>query len=214
MRIDFVSDVACPWCAIGLKSGEAALARIPELAGPGIHFQPFELNPQMLPEGQDIDEHLQQKYGVSPAQMAGTREAIRQRGAELGFVFTPGARSRIHNTFDAHRLLHWAGEHSPALQRALKLELLTAYFTDGLNPGDVEVLVARAQAAGLDPVQAREVLSTGAFTDEVRAAERFYTQQGISAVPSVVINEQHLIQGGQSVEVFERLLRQLMAEPS
>jgi predicted DsbA family dithiol-disulfide isomerase len=212
MRIDFVSDVACPWCVIGLQSLEAALARMPELHV-DIHFQPFELNPQMPPEGQDIDEHLQQKYGASPAQMAGTREALRQRGAELGFTFTPGARSRIHNTFDAHRLLHWAGQHSPAAQRALKMELFTAYFTDGLNPGDPDVLVARAHAAGLDGKAAREVLSSGAFADEVRAAERFYQDRGISAVPSVVIDDRHLIQGGQPIEAFEQALRQIAASP-
>lgn len=208
MRIDFVSDVSCPWCVIGLKSLEAALARIPGLQAE-IHFQPFELNPQMGPQGQDIDQHLQQKYGASPAQMAGTREAIRERGAALGFDFAMGARSRIYNTFDAHRLLHWAGAQGGVVQRSLKMALFTAYFTEGLNPGDTEVLVSRAALVGLDPDAAREVLQSGAFAEEVRAAERLYQAQGIHAVPAVIIDERHLIQGGQPVEVFERVLRQL-----
>ena len=212
MKIDFVSDIACPWCAIGLNALEQALARI----GPGLqaslHFQPFELNPQMGPDGQEIVEHLGQKYGIDAAQIAANTEAIRQRGAALGFTFGVGKRSRIYNTFDAHRLLHWAGLAGDAPQRALKHALLKAYFTDGQNPSDPAVLLQAASAAGLDQAGARAVLAGDAYTAEVRQAEAFYQQQGIHSVPAVIINDRHLISGGQPVEVFEQALRQIAAE--
>ena len=212
MKIDFVSDVSCPWCAIGLNALEQALARIgPELQA-SLHFQPFELNPQMAPEGQEIVEHLGQKYGIDAAQIAANTEAIRQRGATLGFTFGIGKRSRIYNTFDAHRLLHWAGLAGQAPQRALKHALLKAYFTDGQNPSDPAVLLQAAIAAGLDEAGARAVLASDAHAADVRQAQAFYQQQGIQAVPAVIINDRHLISGGQPVEVFERALRQIAAE--
>ena len=212
MKIDFVSDVSCPWCAIGLNALEQALARIgPELQA-SLHFQPFELNPQMAAEGQEIVQHLGQKYGIDAAQIAANTEAIRQRGAALGFTFGIGKRSRIYNTFDAHRLLHWAGLAGDAPQRALKHALLKAYFTDGLNPSDPAVLLQAALAAGLDEAGARAVLTSDDYAAEVRQAESFYQQQGIQAVPAVIINDRHLISGGQPVEVFERALRQIAAE--
>ena len=213
MKIDFVSDVSCPWCAIGLKSLEQALSRLPELQVE-LNFQPFELNPQMVPEGQDINEHLAQKYGAGPEQLAATREAIRLRGEALGFTFTMGARSRIYNTFDAHRLLHWAHTQGGSLQRDLKLALFTAYFTEGRNPGAHEVLLAAAEAVGLDRSAAEAVLASDAFAAEVREAEAFYQSQGINSVPAVIINDRHLISGGQPPEVFEQALRQIAATPA
>jgi predicted DsbA family dithiol-disulfide isomerase len=209
MKIDFVSDVSCPWCAIGLRSLETALERIgPELKAE-LHFQPFELNPNMGPEGQDIAEHLGEKYGLTPEQLASNSEAIRARGESVGFTFSMGARRRIYNTFDAHRLLHWA--EGEGHQHALKLALLKAYFTDGEDPSDHAVLVRVAGEVGLDTTRAREVLDTGAYADEVRQQERFYQQQGIHAVPAVIIDDRHLIQGGQPAEVFEQALRQIAA---
>lgn len=208
MKIDFVSDVSCPWCAIGLKSLEQALLRLPGLQA-DLHFQPFELNPQMVPEGEDIDEHLSRKYGASRVQMAQTREHIRQRGEAVGFTFTQGARSRIYNTFDAHRLLHWAGLQGGTSQRDLKLALFGAYFTEGRNPSDPEVLLAAAESAGLDREAARQVLASGAYAAEVREAEALYQQHGIHSVPAVIINDRHLISGGQPPEVFEQALRQI-----
>lgn len=208
LKIDFVSDVSCPWCAIGLKSLEQALARLGDSVSAELHFQPFELNPQMPPEGQDITEHLAQKYGATAAQSASTREAIRARGAEVGFAFSMENRSRIYNTFDAHRLLHWA--ELAGGQAALKHALFKAYFTDGKNPGAHDVLIESAVAAGLDPVQAQQILESDTYADEVRARERFYLDQGIHSVPAVIINDRHLIQGGQPAEVFESALREIM----
>ena len=214
MRIDFVSDVSCPWCAIGLKSLEQALDRVGAEVTVDMHFQPFELNPGMGPEGQDIFEHITEKYGATPAQQEQSREMIRQRGAAVGFEFSPEGRPRVYNTFNAHRLLHWAELESPARQAALKKLLLKAYFTDSQNPSDPEVLVRAATEAGLDPVRARQILDSDEFAQETRERERMYTDAGIHSVPAIIINNQHLISGGQPVEVFERALRQIAgAEP-
>jgi predicted DsbA family dithiol-disulfide isomerase len=209
ITIDFVSDVVCPWCAIGLKSLETALDKIGADAQVEMFFQPFELNPGMGPEGQDIGEHLHEKYGSTPEQQAQAREAIRARGAALGFEFNMAGRDRIYNTFDAHRLLHWAGENGR--QKELKHALLKAYFTDGKDVSDHQVLVDTAASIGLDADTAREVLDTKRYEDEVREREQFFARHGINAVPSVIINQRHLISGGQPPEVFERALREIMA---
>lgn len=209
LRIDFVSDVSCPWCAIGLASLERALERLGGELRAQLHFQPFELNPAMPPGGQDITEHLTQKYGSTPQQQAQTREAIRQRGAEVGFEFRKEGRGRIYNTFDAHRLLHWAALSAPQRQHALKKALFEAYFGQGRSPADPEVLVEAAERAGLPAAEAREVLESGRYAAEVRERERFYTAHGIHAVPAVIINDRHLIEGGQPPEVFEQALRRI-----
>ena len=207
LRIDFVSDISCPWCVIGLKSLEQALENMSDAASADIHFHPFELNPQMAPEGEDIGEHLARKYGASEEQGAQTRDMIRERGAELGFRFDMDQRGRIYNTFDAHRLLHWAGLQGK--QRELKMALFEAYFTKGENPGSHDVLVRVAGEVGLDPSEAGEVLASGAYADEVREEEQFFQRNGISAVPAVIVNQRHLISGGQPPEVFERALREI-----
>jgi predicted DsbA family dithiol-disulfide isomerase len=215
LKIDFVSDVSCPWCAVGLSSLEAALKRVAPEVTAELHFQPFELNPQMPTEGQDTFEHLNQKYGSSREQQAEAREMIRQRGAAVGFEFSAQGRPRVYNTFNAHRLLHWAELESPAKQAALKKLLLKAYFTDSQNPSDPEVLVHAATEAGLDATRAREILASDEYAAETRERERMYTDAGIHSVPAIIINDQHLISGGQPVEVFERALKQIAgAQPS
>ncbi len=217
LKIDFVSDVSCPWCVIGLKALDKALANVSPDITVEMHFQPFELNPKMAAEGQEITEHITQKYGISPAQANANRENIRQRGAELGFKFSKadeagGGRSRVYNTFDAHRLLHWAETISPALQKALKDALFTSYFTDGQSPGSHEVLVRVAGEVGLDVARAKAILDSDEFAADVREREQFYLNQGIHSVPAIIINDKHLISGGQPVEVFEQALRQIAAE--
>ena len=207
LRIDFVSDISCPWCVIGLKSLEQALEQVSDVAEAELHFHPFELNPQMAPEGEDIVEHLARKYGATEEQGKKTREMIRARGAELGFRFDMENRGRIYNPFDAHRLLHWADLQGR--QRELKLALFAAYFTRCENPSSHEVLARVAGDVGLDPSEAADVLAGGAYADEVREQEEFFQRQGISAVPAIIINQRHLISGGQPAEVFERALRQI-----
>jgi predicted DsbA family dithiol-disulfide isomerase len=210
VKIDFVSDVSCPWCAIGLKSLEKALDAIGDEAQVELHFQPFELNPNMAPEGQDIGEHLTEKYGSSAAQQEQAREMIRARGAEVGFDFAMGKRSRIYNTFDAHRLLHWAGIEGK--QRELKDALLTTYFTLGDDPSSHAVLLRVAGEVGLDVGGAQQVLQSDQYADEVREREQFFQRHGINSVPAVIINERHLISGGQPAAVFEKALREIMAK--
>lgn len=212
LRIDFVSDVSCPWCAIGLASLETALASLRQDGiDAELHFQPFELNPDMGPEGEDVEEHLTRKYGSGPEQQAQVRETIRQRGAAVGFTFHPGGRGRIWNTFDAHRLLHWAEvEGAPGQQLALKKALMESHHGRAESPADPSVLLACVQQAGLDVGRASEVLAnTNEFADAVREQERFFLGNGIHSVPAVIINQRHLISGGQPPEVFERALRQI-----
>ena len=209
LRIDFVSDVVCPWCAIGLASLEQALERVRGEVEAEIHFQPFELNPHMPAEGEDATDHLQRKYGMPPEQAAANQQAIVDRGAALGFTFDMARRSRIYNTFDAHRLLHWAG--GEGRQRELKHALLRAYFTDGRDVSNRDTLVQLAGDTGLDAERARTVLESGEFTDEVRADEEFFIQAGIRGVPAIIIERKHLISGGQPVEVFEQALREVAA---
>jgi predicted DsbA family dithiol-disulfide isomerase len=213
LKIDFVSDVSCPWCAIGLGALEEALTKLNGEVQADLHFQPFELNPQMPPGGQDIAEHLTQKYGSTAAQQLQIRETIRQRGADVGFVFNPEGRGRIWNTFDAHRLLHWAElEGQPGQQHALKKALLAACHTRSEAMESHEVLLACAAEVGLDPARASAVLASGEFAEDVREREQFFTSHGIHAVPAVIINDRHLISGGQPAAVFEQALRQIAAE--
>lgn len=213
VKIDFVSDIACPWCAVGLRALEEAIARIGSGLEVEMHFQPFELNPHMPPEGEDTVEHLTRKYRISAAQAAQNAEMIRTRGAELGFDFDMGKRSRVYNTFDAHRLLHWAGATGEEPQRRLKHALLQAYFSQGRNVSDRDTLVAVAVEAGLDGARARQILESDELVDAVRRQEGFYVDQGISAVPSAIFNNRHLIQGGQPVDTFEAMLRKLAKLP-
>jgi predicted DsbA family dithiol-disulfide isomerase len=212
LKIDFVSDVSCPWCAIGLTSLEAALARLRGEVDAELHFQPFELNPEMGPGGESIIEHLAGKYGSTREQLDSSQETIRARGSELGFTFDMGKRERIYNTFDAHRLLHWA--HGEGKQAALKHALFKAYFTDGRNVSDPEVLVELASGVGLDATRARQILDGDEFAKEVRHREHFYVARGIHAVPTVIINNRYVLQGGQPVEIFEQALRQMAAQKS
>ncbi len=209
LTIDFISDVVCPWCVIGLRELETALDRIDGVEAE-FRFQPFELNPAMPPEGQNIGEHIQEKYGSTPAQSAGTRTMIRDRAAALGFTMNSSAASRIYNTFDAHRLLHWAGEQGKQIE--LKRALFDAYFTEQSNVSDPEVLISKAVAVGLDADEARAILASDRYAQHVRAAESAWHTAGVSSVPTIVINDKYLISGGQPAEVFERVLRKITAE--
>lgn len=215
LKIDFVSDVSCPWCAVGLWSLQLALAELRNEVVADIHFQPFELNPKMGPGGQDIGEHLTQKYGSTPEQQSQIRDVIRQRGAEVGFTFNMAGRGRIYNTFDAHRLLHWAGEltqSQPGAQLALKQALLKACHEHRQAMDEHPVLLAAVREAGLDEARAAQVLASGEFAQAVRERQALYAEAGIRSVPAVIVNDRHLISGGQPVEAYMRALRQIAAE--
>ncbi|ACD21489.1 DsbA family oxidoreductase [Paraburkholderia phytofirmans] len=208
LTIDFVSDIACPWCAIGLSSLQRALSRLGDAVDAQIVVHPFELNPDMGPDGETIVDYLSKKYGRTPEQIAEAQAAIRERGASVGFTFGP--RTRVYNTFDAHRLLHWAGIEGKQL--ALKSALLQAYHSDGKDPSDHEVLVEAAQSVGLDAVKARDVLQNGTYAAEVRAEERNNEAMGIQSVPAIIFNRRYLVSGGQPVETFEQAIQQILAE--
>lgn len=209
LRIDFISDVACPWCVIGLRSLQQALAAVGDEVKAEIRFQPFELNPDMAPEGENTAEHIQKKYGASPERSAASRQAIKDSGAQLGVTFNYGPESRIWNTFDAHRLLHWAGLEGKQL--ALKEALFKSNFTDQRPTNDPNALADAAAEAGLDLARARQILASDEFAAEVRAEEEHWRRNGIQAVPSVIFNERWLIQGGQPPHLFEQAIREIVA---
>jgi predicted DsbA family dithiol-disulfide isomerase len=211
LSIDFVSDIVCPWCVVGLGGLEAALETLKaEGIEAEVRFQPFELNPQMPPEGENIVDHIGRKYGSTPEQSAANRAMITRRAAEAwpGFDMRMGPDSRIWNTFDAHRLLHWAGETAGLeAQKALKTALFRAHFTEGRTMTDADVLADAAAAAGLSREAAREVLASGRYAEAVRAAEALWVSRGITGVPAVVVEGKWLISGGQPASVFEEALR-------
>ncbi len=209
LKIDFVSDVVCPWCAIGLAGLNTALERLGPETQVDFTVHPFELNPGMPAAGQAQLEHITEKYGISPDQARANREQIRTRAAAVGFTMNRDDDSRVYNTFDAHRLLAWAKEKNR--QAALKMVLLKAYFTDGKNIADKKVLAELATQAGLDGVEAGEVLGSDRFAQEVKEEEALWTQRGINSVPAVVVNDRYLISGGQPPEVFEEQLRTILA---
>jgi predicted DsbA family dithiol-disulfide isomerase len=205
MKIDFVSDTVCPWCAIGLRSLEIALERLGDEVQVDLHLQPFELNPHMPPEGQDIVEHLSHKYGITPQQVLASQQHIRERAAQLGLSFD--MRGPAINSFDAHRLMHWAGLQGRQVE--LQRRLFDAYFGRSESLADHDVLTRLAAEAGLDADEARKVLQTRAYVEEVRERERFYVGRGVHSVPAIIIDDKHLLQGSHPPEVFEQALRQI-----
>jgi predicted DsbA family dithiol-disulfide isomerase len=213
IKIDYISDIACPWCAVGLGGLEIALKNLGDAIPVEIHFQPFELNPHMPPGGQEVFEHLTQKYGKTEAQVRVTQNNIRAKAAAVGFPFHPEGRKHVYNTFDAHRLIYWAGlEHGHAAQHRLKRELLTTYFTLAVNLDDQTNLIEAVQRADLDIERAKDILATEEFKTEVRAQQKKYTSMGIHSVPAIIINDQYLLQGAQPPEAFEQALRQIATE--
>jgi len=210
IKIDFVSDVSCPWCVIGLRGLQSGLARLANSIDADIVFRPFELNPSMPPEGQNIVDHIAQKYGSTLEQSAANRAMIRDRAAAVGFTMVMDDDSRIYNTFDAHRLLHWA--ETQGVQQALKEALFELYFTHNGDPSSHEALVLVATAVGLDPIEAKAILSSDRYSYDVRREEELWQFRGISSVPAVVINERYLVSGGQPPEVIEQVLRDIAAE--
>ncbi|TWX57707.1 DsbA family oxidoreductase [Colwellia hornerae] len=210
LKLDIVSDVSCPWCIIGYQSLNQALIKLAADISVDITWQPFELNPDMPKEGQDITEHLTEKYGISIEQGEQNRLMIKQRGLALGYEFGNRGGGQIYNTFDAHRLLHWAKEYDK--QTELKLALFDLYFKDSGDPSDHQKLLAVSQNVGLDREKAQHILASNEYEEEVRALQRHYQAMGISSVPAVIVNDKHLISGGQPPDVFEQALREIAKE--
>lgn len=213
LRIDFVSDINCPWCALGLVALDSAIAQLGDEIAIEVHCQPFELNPQLPAEGVGLGDYLQQKYGMSSAQIAQTHNTIHARGDTLGFHFA--TRERLWNSFNAHRLLYWVdAEYSAGQQLQLKRALMQAYQGEGKNIADTTVLLEIIAQLPLDKNRAAEILAGDAYSNDVRRTQQQWAQAGITAVPSVIINRQHLLQGAQAPETYVQALRELAAEHS
>ncbi len=209
VKIEFVSDISCTWCAIGIKSLEAAIEAVSPEITVDLHFQPFELNPDMPVGGQNLTEHIGEKYGSSSASWAASRENIRQRGEAVGFRFSLNEDSRIYNTFDAHRLLHWARLEGKQIE--LKNALITTHFSEGQNPADPEVLIRAAVTAGLNAETARSILDSDLYTEEVRSEEKRWIRAGVRAVPTVVVNGSQRVEGSLPAKSYEQLIREAAA---
>lgn len=207
LQIDIVSDVMCPWCVVGYKQLAAAL----DATGTPheLRWHPFELNPAMPPQGQNIREHLAQKYGSSKAQSDAARARLTQVGAQVGFEFRFTDAQRMHNTFNTHQLLHWAGLQGRT--HDLKMALFSAHFTHGRDLSDDTVLADIAAEIGLDRADALQVLADQRFAEPVREAEQAWVAKGIRSVPGIVFNGRHLVSGAQGVETFTRVLERLAA---
>jgi len=210
LKLDIVSDISCPWCIIGYQSLKQALTKLAPNISVDITWQPFELNPNMPKEGQDITEHLTEKYGISVEQSEQNRDMIKQQGLELGYEFGNRGGGRIYNTFDAHRLLHWAKEYDK--QTELKLALFDLYFKQNGNPSDHQSLLDVSQRVGLDRKKTKQILESNEYEKDVRELQRHYQSAGINSVPAVIVNNRHLISGGQPVDVYEQAMRQIAQE--
>ncbi|MDR9753253.1 DsbA family oxidoreductase [Pseudomonas sp. SZMC_28357] len=212
VTLDFVSDVVCPWCALGAAALEQAINNVAGEVAVELTYKPFELNPDMPAEGEPAVQHLMRKYGRTAAEVADGKATQIARGQAIGFMFDLEKRTHFYNTFDAHRLLMWALQEGK--QVALKKLLLQAYFTDGQNPSDRDTLIDLAEQAGLDGAAAHQVLASGAFGKEVREVQAFYRDHGIQSVPALVVNGRHLVAGSQSIAYYEQMLRQMAQVPA
>ena len=208
LRLDVISDVMCPWCIIGYRQllGALELSETPY----EVHWHPFELNPNMPHEGQNIREHVAEKYGSTPEQSAKSREHMTRMGHELGFEFRYDPDSRMHNTFNTHQLLHWAGLEGR--KDDLKQAMFVAHFTYGRDLSDIAVLADIAAETGLDRAEALAVLEDQRYAKTVRQEEIYWAQQGISGVPAVVFNSKHLVTGAQGTENYINILKHLSQE--
>ena len=213
IKIDYVSDIACPWCAVGLGNLNQAIDQLSDQANFEVHFRPFELNPNMPKGGQDAIEHLTEKYGLTAEQVKTNQANIRAKALEAGFEFHPEGRKKVYNTFDAHRLLHWAGqEFGLEKQAILKKELLNTYFCLAVNLDDQHNLLDAVTRSGLDQDRALEILKNNEFAKEVRTEEATYTNAGINSVPAIILNDQYLMQGAQPPESFVNAFAQLIEQ--
>ncbi|QJI34555.1 DsbA family oxidoreductase [Pseudomonas sp. ADAK13] len=209
VTIDFISDVVCPWCALGATALEQAIGNLAGEVKVELTFKPFELNPDMPAEGENAVAHMMRKYGRSAEEVASGKRMLMERGEAIGFTFDLEKRSHFYNTFDAHRLLFWALQQGRQIE--LKKTLLRGYFSDGQNVSDHETLARLAAEAGLDIEGARKVLGSTAYANEVRELEVFYREHGINSVPAMVLNGRQLVSGSQSVSYYEQMLREMSA---
>lgn len=208
LRVDVVSDVVCPWCVIGFTTFAQVVAEFADRVRVEIHWQPFELNPDMPAEGQDVGEHIRQKYGASPEQSRGARERIVARAAAVGFPLRYADGMRLYNTFAAHQLMAWAeaqGDGDAAT--GLMVALFQAYFVRHENVACPEVLARVAGDAGFDAAEAAAVLADGRYAAAVRAEENLWRERGVQAVPALVFDQRAVLTGAQEAALYARILR-------
>ncbi len=210
IKIDIVSDVVCPWCIVGYKQLEQALEQSNITAD--IHWQPFELNPTMPAEGQNLQEHIAEKYGSTKEQSAENRQRLTSLGESFGFEFNFTDDSRMVNTFKAHQLLHWAGLQSSQHEHKLKLAMFKAYFTEKQHISDDEVLVGIVSSAGFDKDEALKVLQEQTYASEVRSRQQHWTNNGITGVPAMVFRDKYLVTGAQGVDNYVAVVKQVLEE--
>ena len=207
LRIDIVSDVVCPWCIVGYKRLQQALAKYPDQFDLNIVWHPFELNPQMPEAGENLREHITGKYRISEEESAENRNRLTEIGRELGFTFNFSDEMRIYNTNQAHRLLHWA--EPTGRQSDLQMQLFEDYFTHGKSLNHESVLLDAVEAVGLDREEASRALHDTAIARQTFAREEQLLMQGIRGVPLFMFNHEYAISGAQEVSEFERQLQQL-----
>ena len=213
LSVDIVSDVMCPWCIIGWLKFQKVMEHFAGRIDFRVQWHPFELNPDMPPEGEDAASHVMRKYGISAEQSHANSGKMAGTAAELGFAFNRGSGFRMRNSFDAHRLLTWAGAleapeqaEATGMQTALKMALFTAHFTDNRDVSDHDVLIDIAGAVGLDGGRAAAILTSGEFGDMVRTEEAYWADQNVTGVPAFILGGRMLIPGAQDPEVFIRVI--------
>jgi predicted DsbA family dithiol-disulfide isomerase len=213
LRIDIVSDVVCPWCIIGLKQVEKALTLVGRDLVVETHWHPFQLNPNMPPEGEDTAEHIARKYGSTPEQSRANRQRLSDIGDSLGFAFNYGEGMRIYNTFNAHKLLTIFGsERGWKAQTDLKMALFKAYFQDRRDVSDTEVLCDIAEAQGMDRAVAAAWIADAALTESVRAEMAHWMDQNITGVPAIIFDQKFMVPGAQSAETFADVINKVLAK--
>lgn len=213
LDVDIVSDVMCPWCIIGWLKFQRVIDHFRGRLDFRVQWHPFELNPDMPPEGEDAASHVMRKYGVSTEQSRANTGRLAAIADELGFAFNRGPDFRMRNSFDAHRLLSWAGasetpdqQAATGVQTALKLALFTAHFTDNRDVSDHAVLADVAASVGLDRERAVAILASGEFGEMVRTEEGWWADRNITGVPAFILGGQMLVPGAQDPEVFIRVI--------
>jgi predicted DsbA family dithiol-disulfide isomerase len=215
VAVDIWSDVMCPWCAVGYTQFAKAVEALRGELEVEVRWMPFELNPDLPPEGKDQAKHLAEVYGRSPEEVAGMRAQMQATAARAGFPMDYTGEGEeppamMWNTFEAHKLLRWAlADHGPEAQTRLKLALLKAHFQQRRNVSDREVLLEVAEGEGFDRARAAGALADDALAIAVRAEEARGRQSGINSVPSFVVDGKYLIQGAREPDDYAGMLRRV-----
>ncbi|MFC3785610.1 putative DsbA family dithiol-disulfide isomerase [Sphingopyxis italica] len=213
LSVDIVSDVMCPWCIIGWLKFRKVIDHFAGRLDFRVQWHPFELNPDMPAEGEDAAEHVMRKYGISAEQSRANTGRLAGIAGELGFTFNRGPDFRMRNSFDAHRLLTWAGaveepdqDGPTGVQTELKLALFKAHFIDNRDVGDTQVLADIAASVGLDRDRAAAILGSREFGEMVRTEEAYWADRNITGVPAFILGGRMLIPGAQDPDVFIRVI--------